>query len=159
MKMALKNMCTHTHIYKYNFLVLSLVISLCILLLMHWKYNKHLFSEVARSCLTLCYPMYYDLPGSSVCGILQIRILEWVAISFSRVSSWPRDWTQVSCIAGRRFTLWATREALSDYREVLNLKILKILLFPIFTKEIPMVRHIMIPLNDLPFVYDQMFSG
>ena len=45
-------------------------------------------------------------------GILQARILEWVAISFSRGSSQPRDRTPVSCIAGRRFTLWATREAL-----------------------------------------------
>ena len=44
-------------------------------------------------------------------GILQVRILQWVAISFSRGSSRPRDWTQVSCIAGRFFTSWATREA------------------------------------------------
>ena len=51
-------------------------------------------------------------PGSSVYGIFQARILEWVAISFSRGSSWLRDWTHVSCIAGRCFTLWATREAL-----------------------------------------------
>ena len=50
-------------------------------------------------------------PGSSVHGILQARILEWVAISFSRGSSRPRDQTQVSHIAGRRFNLWATREA------------------------------------------------
>ena len=53
-----------------------------------------------------------SLPGSSVHGILQARILEWVAISFSRGTSPPRDWTQVSHIAGRCFTLWATREAL-----------------------------------------------
>ena len=51
-------------------------------------------------------------PGSSVHGILQARILEWVAISFSRGSSRPRDRTQVSCIAGKCFNLWATREAL-----------------------------------------------
>ena len=50
-------------------------------------------------------------PGSSIHGILQARILEWVAISFSRGSSWPRDRTEVSCIAGRWFNLWATREA------------------------------------------------
>ena len=50
-------------------------------------------------------------PGSSVHGILQARILEWVAISFSRGSSQPRDQTQVSRTAGRRFNLWATREA------------------------------------------------
>ena len=50
-------------------------------------------------------------PGSSVHGILQERILEWVAICFSRESSQPRDRTQVSCIAGRHFNLWATRKA------------------------------------------------
>ena len=46
---------------------------------------------------TLCDPVGYSLPGSSGHGISQARILEWVASSFSRVSSWPRDWTQVSC--------------------------------------------------------------
>ena len=51
-------------------------------------------------------------PGSSVHEIFQARILEWVAISFSRGSSQPRDRNQVSCIAGRFFTDWATREAL-----------------------------------------------
>ena len=51
-------------------------------------------------------------PGSSVHGILQVSILEWVAISFHRGSSWPRDLTRVSCIAGRFFTILATREAL-----------------------------------------------
>ena len=49
------------------------------------------WSEVAQSCLTLGDPMDCSLPGSSVNGILQARILEWVAISFSRGSSWPRD--------------------------------------------------------------------
>ena len=70
-------------------------------------------SEVTQSCLTLCDPVDCSPPGSSLHGILQARILEWVAISFSRGSSWPRDQTQVSCIAGRRFNLWATREAQS----------------------------------------------
>ena len=51
-------------------------------------------------------------PGASVHGILQARILEWIAISFSRGSSWPRNWTWVSCIADRFITDWATREAL-----------------------------------------------
>ena len=50
-------------------------------------------------------------PGSSIHGILQARILEWIAISFSRGSPWPRDWTQASRIASRCFNLWATREA------------------------------------------------
>ena len=52
-----------------------------------------------------------SLPGSSIHGILQAWVLEWVAISFSRGSSQPRDWTQVSYIAGRCFTTGATREA------------------------------------------------
>ena len=60
--------------------------------------------------LTLCHPMDYSLPGSSAHGILQARILEQVAIFFSRGSSQPRDKTQVSCTAGRFFTVWATRE-------------------------------------------------
>ena len=50
-------------------------------------------------------------PGSSVLGIYQARILEWAAIPFSRESSQPRDQTQVSCIEGGFFTIWATREA------------------------------------------------
>ena len=60
-------------------------------------------SEVAQSCPTLCDPMDCSLPGSSVHGILQARVLEWVAISFSRGSSRPRDRTGVSRIPGRRF--------------------------------------------------------
>ena len=59
-----------------------------------------------------CDPMNCSLPGSSVHRISQAKLLEWVAISFSRGSYWPRDRTWVSCIAGRRFTIWATREAL-----------------------------------------------
>ena len=70
-------------------------------------------SEVAQSCLTLCDPMDCSLTGSSVHEIFQERVLEWIAISFSRRSSWPRNRTRVSCIAGRRFTVWATREAKS----------------------------------------------
>ena len=61
--------------------------------------------KVTQSCPTLCYPMDY-----TVHGILQARILEWVAFPFSRGSSQPRDWTLDSCIAGRFFTSWATRE-------------------------------------------------
>ena len=68
-------------------------------------------SEVAQSCLTLCNPVNCSPPGSSIYGILQARIQEWVAISFPRGSSRPRDWTQVSYIAGRLFNLWPTREA------------------------------------------------
>ena len=57
-----------------------------------------------KSCLTLCYPMDGSPPCSSVHGILWARILEWVAIPFSRGSSQPRDRTYVSCLAGRFFT-------------------------------------------------------
>ena len=56
--------------------------------------------------------MDYSLADSSVHGVFQARILEWLAISFSRRSSRPRDWTQVSCIVGRHFTVWATRKVL-----------------------------------------------
>ena len=62
---------------------------------------------VTQSCPTLCDPMDCSSPGSFVCGILQARILEWVAISFSRGSSEPRDQTQVSCIVGEFLTIWA----------------------------------------------------
>ena len=64
--------------------------------------------KVTQSCLTLCNPMDCSPPGSSLHGILQARVLEWIAISFSRESSQPRDRTQVSRIPGRRFNLWAT---------------------------------------------------
>ena len=67
-------------------------------------------SEVAQSCPTLCDPMDCTLPGSSIHGIFQARILEWIAISFPRRSSQPRGWTQASCIVGRYFTVWGTRE-------------------------------------------------
>ena len=60
-------------------------------------------SEVAQTCPTLCDPMDCSLPGFSVQGIFQARVLEWVAISFSRGSSWPRDRPRVSHIVGRSF--------------------------------------------------------
>ena len=81
------------------------------------------WSEVAQSCLTLCKTTDYSPPVSSVLGIFQARVLEWIAISFSRASSWPRARTQVSCIAERSFTVWTTRKA-----PVLTLK----LIFPVW---------------------------
>ena len=71
----------------------------------------YISSEVIQSCPTLFNPMDCSLPGSSVHRIFQSRVLAWVAISFSRGSSWSRDQTQVSHIAGSRFTVWATWEA------------------------------------------------
>ena len=61
-------------------------------------------SEVAQLYTTLCNPMDCSLPGSTIRGIFQARILEWVAISFSRGSCQLKDQTHVSCIAGRFFT-------------------------------------------------------
>ena len=70
--------------------------------------------KVTQSCPTLWDPMDCSLPGSSVHRTFQVRELEWVAMSFSRGSSQPRDQTQVSCMAGRFFTIWVTREACSS---------------------------------------------
>ena len=64
---------------------------------------------VIQSCPTLCDLMDYSSPGCSVQGILQVRILDWSAIPFSQGSSWPRDWTCVSCTAGGFLTVWATQ--------------------------------------------------
>ena len=77
----------------------------------HWNVTYLLLHVHTQSCPTLYDPTDCSPPGSSVHGILRARILEWVAISFSRGSSQPRNQTQVSCMAGRFFTIWATREA------------------------------------------------
>ena len=82
---------------------------------------------VIWSCSTVLNPIDCSLPGSFVCGIFQARILEWPAISFTRGSSQPRDQTQVSCIAGRLFTIWATREAMfySGIQQIWNKRIVR----------------------------------
>ena len=67
-------------------------------------------AKVTQSCPTLCDPMECSLPGFSVHGILQARILEWVAVLFSSGSSQPRDWTQLSHTEGGFSTIWTTRE-------------------------------------------------
>ena len=95
-----------------------------------WKSSKKLSLHWIRFCgkssITLvvqllnhvqlfCNPMDCSLPGSSVHGILQTKVLEWVAIYFSRVSSWPRNWTHVSCIGRHILYLWAAREAQGSF--------------------------------------------
>ena len=65
---------------------------------------------VIKSCTTLCDPMDCSPPGSSVHGIFQARILEWVAISFSRGFSQPRDWTRISWVGRWILYHWATWE-------------------------------------------------
>ena len=72
-------------------------------------------TQATQSRQTLCDPMDY-----TVCGILQARILEWVAFPFSKRSSQPRDWTQVSCITGGFFTNWAMRKAYKWYIYVIE---------------------------------------
>ena len=88
--------------------------------------------KVAQLWLTLCNPIDCSLPGSSVHGILQTRMLKWVAMPFSGGSSQPRDRTLVSCIAGRFFTVQVTREALEVSRKLLytppHLKIILVVL-------------------------------
>ena len=82
-----------------------------------WLNGLHPQSQTcvhAQSCPTLCNPMCCNLPGSSIHGIIPGRILEWVAISSSRGSSQPRDWTHVSCVSGigrRVLYHWATGES------------------------------------------------
>ena len=72
------------------------------------RQEKQVKAVVTQSCLTLCDPMDCNPPGSSVHGILQARILGWVALPSSRGSSQLWDQTWVSCIEDRFFTVWAT---------------------------------------------------
>ena len=69
-----------------------------------WLVGGYEHSESLQLCLTFCEPMNCSPPGSSVQGSLQARMLEWIAISFSRWSSWPKNQTWVSYIAGRHYT-------------------------------------------------------
>ena len=82
------------------------------------------WSEVAQSCLILYDPMDCSILRFSIHEIFQARVLERVAISFSRGSSWFRDWTQVSHTVGRCYTIWATREVhLQNKRKTKRMKI------------------------------------
>ena len=92
-------------------------------------------AAVIQLCLTLCHPMDCSPPGTSAHRLLQVRMMKWVAIPFSKGSSQPRDQTQVSHIAGRFFTLWATKKPpwsiyiwriglVCFHRKILNVEIL-----------------------------------
>ena len=84
-------------------------LTLCCPLLWCPQSSQHQCMSVSHSVMSnSCYPMLCSPPGFSVHSILQARILEWITIPFSRGSSWPRDRTLVSCIAGRFFIVWAT---------------------------------------------------
>ena len=78
-----------------------------------------------HSFLTLGNPMDCSRPGSSVHGVLQARLLEWVAIPFFRRSSWPCDWTWVSHITGRFFNIWARESLIISWGET-KMKILNV---------------------------------
>ena len=101
-----KTFCSkHVHLF-----ISSLIYVIIDLINIYWAIMLKDIVKVAQLCPTLCDPTDY-----TVHGILQARILEWVAFRFSRGSSQPRDWTQVSHIAGRFFTSWATRETVGIY--------------------------------------------
>ena len=87
---------------------------------------------VTQSSPTLCDPMDCSPPGSSVLEPYQAGMLEWVAIPFSRGSSQPRAWTQVSCIAGRFFTVWAPGKPIGFQGALLFWKPLKMFCFWLF---------------------------
>jgi len=105
-----KDITLSTKVHKIKAMVFSVVTYGC----ESWTVKKA-ESVVTQLYPTLCNPMDCSLSGSSIHGIFQARVLEWIAISFSRGSSRPRNrtqnWTRVSCIAGRCFIIWATREA------------------------------------------------
>ena len=98
---CLPSSCTVLHIYFFSAWKFKNILQI------HMKW----VTEVSQSRPTLCDPLDYSLPGSSIHGIFQARGLEWVVLSFSRRSSQPRDWTWVTLIVGRHFTVWAIREA------------------------------------------------
>ena len=100
-------------IYLLNTDIQYIFIGLGSLCLLSHSWSLLVCVSHTRMCPTLCDPTDCSPPSSSVHGILQARILEWVVIPFSRGSSQPRDRTQVSSISGRFFTIWATREAQS----------------------------------------------
>ena len=78
-----------------------------------WRGGKCMCVKSLQSCPTICDPVDYSLPSSSVHGILHARLLEWVAISYSRKSSQPKNWIHISCVscpAGTFFTCWAIGE-------------------------------------------------
>ena len=89
-----------------------------------WKSLGHESeSEVAQSCPTLCDPVDCSPPCSSVHGILQARVLEWVAISFTRGSSWPRDRTQVSCIVSKTLYRLSHQGSIYDMKSLSHVRL------------------------------------
>ena len=96
-------------VYFYKrFAALAFTLRSMIYLQLIFVYGEKMKVLITQSCLTLCDPKDCSPPGSSAHRILQERILEWVATSYSRESFQRRDWTQTYCTAGGFFTIWAT---------------------------------------------------
>ena len=104
--------CVHYHMHASSTLCLRVLFCTMLCKLQQYLYFKPRMcgTKLLQLCANLCNPMDCSPPGSSAHGFLQARTLEWVTIPFSRGSSQPRDQTQVSCIAGRFFTVGVTRE-------------------------------------------------
>ena len=102
-----KHVLDQVKVIAHSFIFIQQLFFECLL---YARYFPGIMKVKLLSCVRLCNPVDCSPPGSSIHGILQARILEWVAISSSRGSSQPRDPTQVSRNAGRCFNLWATRE-------------------------------------------------
>ena len=113
------NDCKLFHYVVYQFIQpICILLNICVVSTFPNYISMHI-CLVAKSCPTFCDPMDCSPSGSSVHGVLQARIPEWVAISFPRGSSWPRDWTYVSCIGRWVLYHWATRDARKRYIDVL----------------------------------------
>ena len=118
------NFINHFKNQLFNFLILYVV---CFLLFYFCFYPTSFlllslglkWSEVAQSYPTLCNPIDCSLPGSSIHGIFQAIVLEWIAIFFSRGSSQPRAQTRVSRIVDRRFTVWAAICSFSSFLKLI----------------------------------------
>ena len=112
---------------------------------------------VAQLCPTFCHPMDCRPPAFSDHGILQEKILQWVAIPFSGHSSQTRDRTQVSCIAGRFFTIWATRGTHSNqYRLKLSCYLNQSLYFSVYFPPKPFLYFLILDL--ILFFHKHMFK-
>ena len=104
----------HQYFYIKKWILRNLKIWMVISESFNFPYFACVYAKLLQSHSTFCNSMYCSPQGSSIHGILQARILEWVAMPFSRGSSWPMNRTLISCgscIAGRVFYLWAAKEA------------------------------------------------
>ena len=142
------NICTHKYTDIRSGLMFASTYLTC-LLLDHIVFMGKSSCLVVQLCLTLCYPLNCSLPGSSVHGISQLRILEWVAIFFSKWSSQSRDQTCISwfsSIAGRFLTCWAIGKAHWEEYVYLNYDYSKCQLYASINKpfimDLNMAKHI-----------------